>query len=259
MPKSDIMPFKMYENLYFVGSTRVSVHLIETVEGLVLIDAGYPDMYEQIIDSIETLGFNPKDICAIFHTHGHYDHYGCTLRLVKLSGAKTYVSRIDGDVLNGKRWELSWLPEKNMPPLEFFDCDVLIEDGDVYTFGETSIRCRLTPGHTEGVMSFFITVGKGEKQIIAAMHGGVGSNSLATDYLKRYNLPFKLRDIFKEGLRDLANEHVDLTLGNHPQQNDTEGKLKKVLAGESIVDTTEWQRFLIAMEEKINKRIADGL
>lgn len=43
--KSDIPPFKMYGNLYFIESSRVSVHLIDTAEGLVLIDTGYPQMY----------------------------------------------------------------------------------------------------------------------------------------------------------------------------------------------------------------------
>ena len=50
MVKSDIKPFKMHENIYFVGSTRVSVHIIDTEDGLVMIDTGYPDMYEQILD-----------------------------------------------------------------------------------------------------------------------------------------------------------------------------------------------------------------
>lgn len=44
---SDILPFKMHGNIYFVGSTEVSVHVIKTECGLVMIDTGYPDMYEQ--------------------------------------------------------------------------------------------------------------------------------------------------------------------------------------------------------------------
>lgn len=32
--KSDIQPFKMHENVYFVGSSKVSVHIIDTTEGL---------------------------------------------------------------------------------------------------------------------------------------------------------------------------------------------------------------------------------
>ena len=95
--KSNIKPFKMYGNLYFVGSTKVSVHIIKTDCGLVMIDTGYPDMYEQILDSMHELNLDPKDICAIFHSHGHIDHYGCTREFKELSGAKTYISRIDNE------------------------------------------------------------------------------------------------------------------------------------------------------------------
>ena len=108
--KSNIKPFKMYGNLYFVGSTKVSVHIIKTDCGLVMIDTGYPDMYEQILDSMHELELDPKDICAIFHSHGHIDHYGCTREFKELSGAKTYISRIDNDIVNGT-YDLSWAKE----------------------------------------------------------------------------------------------------------------------------------------------------
>lgn len=253
--KSDISPFRMYGNLYFIGSTRVSVHLIETECGLVLIDAGYPDMFEQIKDSMEILGFDPKEICAIFHSHGHYDHFGCTPEFKRLSGAKTYISRIDNDIINGT-YDLSWARELGYEPLSPFDCDVLIEDGDCFTFGKTTVRCRLTPGHTDGTLSFFINVEDGEESIIAGMHGGIGRNSMSADFLKRYNLSFSCRDYFREGLHALAEEHVDLVMGNHPGHNDTQGKLERVLKGEkSIVDSTEWNRFLISVEKRLDEMI----
>ena len=186
-----LQPFKMCENIYFVGSEAVSVHLINTEEGLVLIDAGYPDMYNLIVENIKKLGFDPKDICAIFHSHGHIDHFGCTERLVALSGAKTYISKIDNDIVNGTL-DLSWAKELNLETLPFFDCDVLIEDGDVFTFGNVQIRCVLTPGHMDGVLSFFITLESEGKKMVAAMHGGIGTNSMAADFLNAYGLSFNL-------------------------------------------------------------------
>ncbi len=253
--KSNIAPFKMFGNLYFVGSTKVSVHIIDTEEGLVMIDTGYPEMYEQIIDSIETLGFSPKDICAIFHSHGHYDHYGCTREFQGLSGAKTYISRIDNDIVNGT-YDLSWAKEMGRERIPAFDCDVLVEDGDVFTFGSTTVRCVLTPGHTDGVLSFFINAKDGEKSVVAAMHGGIGTNSMRGSFLREYGLSFDCRDRFREGLHKLAAEKVDLVLGNHPEQNDTQGKLAAVLEGKSILDETEWQRFLIAAESYLDAVIA---
>ena len=241
---SDISPFKMFGNLYFVGSSRVSVHLIDTEEGLVMIDTGYPEMFDQIIYSIETLGFDPKNIVAIFHSHGHIDHFGTTVQMKELSGAKTYISRIDNDIVNGT-YDLSWAKELGYDVLPFFDCDVLVEDGDVFTFGTTSIRCRLTPGHTSGVLSFFVNVTDGERTITAAMHGGMGFNSMSKEFLDSYGLSYDCRDKFLQGLKDLAKEKVDLVMGNHAGQNDTPGKLKRIQEGcTDITDPDEWQKLL---------------
>lgn len=250
--KSSILPFRMFGNIYFVGSRAVSVHIIKTECGLVMIDAGYPDMYDQILSSMEEMGLDIKDVCAIFHSHGHIDHFGCTERFKALSGAKTYISRIDNDIINGT-YDLSWAVELGLDRLPPFNCDVLVEDGDEFIFGSTKIRCVLTPGHTDGVLSFFINSEENGEQIIAAMHGGAGLNSMARDFLNHYNLPFTCRDKFREGLHKLAKEHVDLVLGNHPGQNRTTDKREKVLKGESILDREEWQRFLDSTESALDE------
>lgn len=252
--KSDIPPFAIYKNLYFVGSSKVSVHVIKTSVGLVMIDSGYPDMYEQILDSMQQMDLNPNKLCAIFHSHGHIDHFGCTLKFKELYDAKTYISRIDNDIVNGKL-DLSWAKELNLEPLPYFNCDVLINDGDVFDFGNVSIRCNHTPGHTEGVMSFFIKIGEGAKSIVAAMHGGVGLNSMTADFLNAYGLSQNCREVFRKGLHDLAEEKVDLVLGNHPEQNNTVYKRWLVENGLSPLDKTEWKHFLMETENNLNALI----
>jgi len=254
--KSDIKAFKMFGNLYFVGSTAVSVHIIETEAGLVMIDTGYPDMYDQILVSMQELNLDPKKIRAIIHTHGHIDHFGCTVKLKALSGAKTYIGRPDNDIANGKL-DLSWAKEIGIDGFETFDADVLVDDGDVLTFGKTKIRCVFTPGHTDGVISLFVNIEEGDESIIAAMHGGIGTNSMTKDFLDEYGLSYDCRDTFRKGLHALKSEHVDLVMGNHPGQNDTEGKLQKVLNNEPIVDPTEWQRFLIMAENNLDAMLAN--
>ena len=37
-----IEPFKIADDLYYVGDRLVCIHLIRTDEGLILLDAGYP-------------------------------------------------------------------------------------------------------------------------------------------------------------------------------------------------------------------------
>lgn len=249
---SDFKPFRMYGNIYFVGSAKYSVHLIDTEVGLVLIDTGVPAMYEQILDSIQYLGFDPKDICAIIHSHAHIDHFGCTHKFKELSGATTYISRIDNDLLKNKTLSGAYRAENESL---IRDCDVLIEDGDVLRFGSTSIRFRLAPGHTDGTLAIFITVPDGENSIIAAMHGGTGINTLTKEYITANGRPFSIRDDFRSALHSLRDEHVDLVLGNHPYHTATAEKLEKVMAGQSILDSDEWREYLIATEKKLDTLI----
>ena len=251
--RSDIPAFHLHDNIDFVGSTRVSVHILRTEQGLVMIDTGYPDMLDQIIASMNELGLDPKDICTIIHSHGHIDHFGCTERFKEMSGAKTYISRIDNDIVNGTL-DLSWAKELSYDRLPPFDCDVMLEDGDELTFGSTTLRFVSAPGHTAGTMVIFVTTPDGT---VAAMHGGVGLNSMTRDFLNTYGLSLDCREVFRQGLHRLAKEHVDLVLGNHPQQNDTEGKRARLEAGAgNVLDATEWERFLKTTEQGLDHMLA---
>ena len=88
-------PFKIIGNVYFIGCIPASSHLIDTGEGLILIDTGYEDTLFLLVDSIYRLGFRPSDIKYIIHTHWHGDHTAATAGLVALSGAKTLIGHKD--------------------------------------------------------------------------------------------------------------------------------------------------------------------
>ena len=250
--RKDIEPFRLWNNIYFIGGRAVSVHLIDTGAGLILIDTGYPFMREQIVENLRALGFDPRDIRILLHSHGHYDHYGNTRYLQSLSGAKTYISRVDNDIVNGRR-DLSWAVELGYERIPPFDCDVLLEDGDTVELGDTRILCRLVPGHTEGTFAFFFESGG----LRAAMHGGVGLNSMARGFLEKYDLPRDLPERFRQGLHSMMEEHADIVLGNHPDQNDTEGKAARLRAGDAraFVDPGEWPRFLAERERALDEML----
>jgi len=52
----------MIGNLYFVGTKEASSHLIDTGDGLILIDTGYEETADAILESMNTLGFDIKDV-----------------------------------------------------------------------------------------------------------------------------------------------------------------------------------------------------
>lgn len=76
--ESRMEPFRVFGNLYFVGTKPASAHLIDTGAGLILLDSGYPETLYLVLDSIRRLGFRLEDLALILHSHGHIDHIGGT-------------------------------------------------------------------------------------------------------------------------------------------------------------------------------------
>ena len=253
-------PFRIFGNLYFVGTTFVSSHIIDTGDGLILIDSQYPQRLYLLLENIRAVGLDPKDIKYILHSHGHYDHLGGTKALVELFGCKTVIGRPDRDYANGTV-DLTWAKELGFEYYEMFEPDILFDDGDILELGNTRIRCVSTPGHTPGVLSFFFDVTDGEKTYTAAMFGGAGMNSLKLKFLDSYGLPHSLRDNFPASLEKVRGEKVDILIGNHPGDADTANKHERIKAGEPnpFIDPTAWHRRLDYIRAQYDEMIAKGL
>src|SRR5262245_17521550 len=72
-----VPPFKIFDNVWYVGPGYVSCYLITTSAGNILIDASEePAMVQHVADSIQKAGFNLRDIKHIIISHGHIDHWG---------------------------------------------------------------------------------------------------------------------------------------------------------------------------------------
>ena len=255
-----IEPFCICNGVYFVGAYCGSSHLIDTGEGLILLDTGYPQTLYQIIANIQKLGFDFRDIKYIVHSHGHYDHLGATKALVELTGAKTFLGEPDRDYANGTL-DLSCAKEIGYEYYETFEPDVLLHDGDVIKLGNISIRCVSTPGHTPGTISFFFDIEDDGKTYTCGMHGGVGVNSIKKAFLDRYGLPYSYRQDFINSLNRVRNEKVDIFLGNHAWNNQTKEKglfrLENPDAPNPFIDPDAWSAFIDKCLARVMKVVND--
>ena len=253
-----IDPSRIFGNLYFVGTRPASTHLIDTGDGLIMIDSGYPESLYQVIHNMWLLGFNPKDIRYILHSHGHIDHFGGTRALVELTGARTFIGEADAPIADGTL-DLSFAAELGMRYTQTFTPDVLLRDGDRITLGNTDILCVSTPGHTEGTLSFFFDVTDGKKTYRAGMHGGVGTNTMQGAWLRSRGLSFECRQKFLLGLDRVQNEKVELFIGNHVGNNQTEEKLARIKTEKEnpFIDPNgnEWRTFITLCRQNVHSLI----
>lgn len=194
---------RFFDQLSFIGDEIVGCFVLETSQGLVLIDCMNPD--QRCIDIIEQgfadLGLDLHQLCAIVISHGHGDHYGRADYFKEKYGAKIYLSKIDYELVKS-------FPES--APWKAIDLPVdhFLVDGEELEFGDTKIKAVFTPGHSEGCFSFIIPVTDEGRPHQAALWGGSGilRSSNVDDY---YDSWMKFSCICRE-------YHVDAEIATHP-------------------------------------------
>lgn len=254
-----IEPFRIADHLYYVGDKRVCVHLIETEEGLILIDSGYPCASHLVVDSIWRAGFDPKNVRWILHSHGHFDHFGVSDDFRILYGTKLAISAVDAQSLRDYPHR-AHLDLGSKPYLKTPIFDRELQDGEIFRLGSTEIRCVLTPGHTAGVMSFFFNVTDGGKTYLAGTFGGAGTNALLLDQMTYNRDPLDRPQEMLRSIDRVIDEPVMIHLGNHPANNNTVGRREQQLreGGNPFIDGNSWRKFLTGLQETVRRIIADN-
>ena len=252
--KNLIEPFRLCENIFFAGIVKASTHLIDTGDGLIVIDSGYQETLDIVLGNIRKLGFAPEDIRYILHSHGHIDHAGATAALVELTGAKTVLGKADLGMVTGENL-LSAASELNLS-FRHFTPDILLEDGDILKLGNTEIKCISTPGHTPGTFSFFWNTQTQHGTLTSAMMGGLGLNTLRSDYIRKHDLAGEnWRADFARSLELMKSKKVDITVGNHCNQNMTVEKSELLKKGfhDAFIDPQMWQNMLNTATEQFKQ------
>jgi len=247
--------FAMADGLFYVGHTNVSCHLIRSEGGLVLIDTAFAQTTYLLTESIRPLGFDPREIKMILHSHGHVDHCGATRRIKELSGATIALG--EGDVETVERGTALTCAEYlyGIPDFETFTVDRPLKHGDTIDLGDILITCHHTPGHSPGVMTYTFEMQVDGQRKTVGLFGGPGLWTLQDAHREEQGYPGNRED-FAKSLAYLTSLNVDIWLGAHPGQNDTFGKHDRLRKGETpnpFIDPSGWQCFIANLQGSFRK------
>lgn len=256
-----VPPFNLYGPIWYVGDSWVCVHLIDTGDGLLLIDSGNCAATPMLIQSIWEAGFNPRDVKWIVYSHGHVDHIGGANFFRQMFGTKLYMGQPDARNMR-ERPELILIHESTDLNDTLFEVDHEITDGETLTFGNLTMTFYLCPGHTEGVIATFFDVDGPEGVKRCGYYGGFGFNTLQKDYLIEVgDTGYKTRDIYLQSLAKVRDQKVEIFLGNHCINNDTLGRRKKQIENPDgpnpFVDDQVWGRYLDEKRDALLEFMAD--
>jgi glyoxylase-like metal-dependent hydrolase (beta-lactamase superfamily II) len=199
-------------DIYAVRNAIVTVYLIKTDSGYILIDAGLDK--NRLKASLDGAGINIDDVRWIFLTHSDSDH---TAALPLFPNAAIYMSKDELPMINGtiKR---NLFGGNKLPPGIDINKITLLSDGEELSFGGTKVRCISAPGHTNGSMLYMI--GNGELftgDALMVNNGNVGVQPFAMD--KELNLKTieRLRETI-DGSYIVLTSHYGLMKNNGNQK-----------------------------------------
>ncbi|MDQ8731822.1 subclass B3 metallo-beta-lactamase [Bradyrhizobium sp. LHD-71] len=247
-------PFRVIDNVYYVGTAGLSSFLVTSPDGHVLIDTGLPEATPLIKTNIDKLGFKLADIKVLLNTHAHLDHTGGLAELKKETGAQMVSSAADKPLLEG-----GYYPgrendaELKFPPVKV---DRIVGDGEKVTVGKLTLVAHMTPGHSPGCTTW-TTVTREKRwnhtvvffcSATVAANRLVGSNVTYPGIVEDYRKTFaKAKGIF-----------ADVFLAPHPEMFKMDEKRPQIgrSAFNPFIKAAEFHAFIRDAEKAFDEGLA---
>lgn len=164
------MPFQqIFPGVYEFANGPVNEWLMEDKDGWTLVDTGYPNQHQNILDAITAFGKKPTDIKRIVMTHDHPDHAGGLAAIKQATGAPAWMHHLDAEVVRGhvpmfrstpSPGIVAWIMYnrfiKNVPGVvPQAEIENEITDGQLLPISG-GLRVIHTPGHSAGHCAFML-------------------------------------------------------------------------------------------------------
>jgi metallo-beta-lactamase class B len=249
-------PFRIAENLYYVGSRGLASYLITTPEGNILINSDLEANVPMISASIEKLGFHFADTKILLISHAHWDHDAGSAKIIRMTGAKYMVMDADVSVVeSGGKTDFQYgsTPSSLYPSAKV---DRILHDSDEVKLGGTVLVAHLTPGHTKGCTTWTMRVAEGGKTYDVVI---VGSPNVNPGYKLVSNPAYpQIAEDYERMWRVLKSLPCDIFLGAHGGYFGLEEKyaLRKENGANPFVDPDGYKRFINQKEEDFHAELA---
>src|SRR5947209_12736586 len=157
IPRKYLFPHVIEMNYQAGRRLGVNVYLIDGGDEFLLIDVGFLDTVDEIVELIRQMDFNLSTCKMVIATHADADHVQGIARAREVLKTRVAAHRLSveplesGDEIQTYATIKAQGIEIPMPPCKI---DLLLNEGDTITVGNLKLEVWHTPGHTPGHLSF---------------------------------------------------------------------------------------------------------
>jgi metallo-beta-lactamase class B len=240
---------RIYGNTWYVGTCGISVVLIATPEGHVLIDSAPEKSSVAVQKNILSLGVKLSDIKTILLTHEHHDHMGGMASMQKATVAKVLSRANVVDVLkSGKndRRDPQFEELGSFAPIA--NVHAFKDSGDI-KISSKQIRHIPMAGHAPGGSGW--TWQECEKNVCKNL---VFADSLGSisDNVYLYSAPDSLANALKESSERLEKTPCDILITGHGTASDL---LSRLDGEKPLIDETACKNYAKAGALRLRDRL----
>ena len=206
-------PAHIFGNTWYVGTCGITVLLITSPKGHVLIDGGPADAAPLVAANVEKLGFALKDVRWVIASHEHHDHVGGTAELQRLTGARVAALREQAAVL--KTGKLTAEDPQLKIAEDFAPVTVgkILQAGGKLKLGQLVLTATATPAHSPGSTSW--TWQSCEGRICRTVAYADSASTISADGY-RFTAHPEREQAIRRGLAAIAGLPCDILLTPHP-------------------------------------------
>ena len=245
-------PFLLAPRTWYVGSRGLAAVLIDSGEGLILLDGGLPQSAGPIATRIRQLGFDLRQLRWILVSHAHWDHAGGIAALQRWSGAEVIASpgnaaalRLGMTTADDPQHEGE--ASTRFPPVE----DVReIADGERLTLGAFTLTAHLIPGHAPGSTAWTWPAcdARGDCVDVAYVDS---LTAVSTDAYRFSDHPDRIQQ-FQRSIARVAQLPCDLLVTPHPDA----AQLFERRAADTLAQAGVCQAYAGAAARRLDERLA---
>jgi metallo-beta-lactamase class B len=251
-------PFRIYGNVYYVGTRGLSAVLLTSSAGHVLIDGALPESAPSILAHIRALGFKVGDVKLILNSHAHFDHAGGIAALQRATGANVAASPPSARVLRSGSSGPDDPQFGIALPFPAVASVAVFADGDVLSVGPLALTAHFTPGHTAGGTSWSWRSCEQERClnfVYADSQTPVSADGFL--FTRSQTYPSALKD-FEHGFATLEHLPCDLLLTPHPEASESWARLVAHDLSGALAprDATPCRRFVASARQQLAQRVS---